>query len=175
MPKRWKVISDICEAQGYRFGAELGVKEGRFTQHLLSRFPDMRMIAVDLWSPRPEVKGRRGGETYEDWDFDAIKAEFEGRIAPFANRCTVLQTSTVDATNELGDEDLLDFVFIDAEHTYEGVSADIATWRGLVRDGGLIAGHDFNHKWPGVQKAVLEAFNPLDVRLGEDSVWMVFV
>lgn len=172
--KRWDVVGDICEARGYRFGAELGVKEGRFTQALLSRFPDMRMIAVDLWQPRPEVKGE-GAETYTGWDFDAIKSEFDGRIAPFANRCTVLQTSTVDAVSEMGDEDLLDFVFIDAEHTYEGVSADIAAWRGLVRDGGMICGHDFSHKWPGVQRAVLESFNPLDVQLYSDKVWAVFV
>lgn len=37
---------------------------------------------------------------------------------------------------------LLDLLFIDGDHSYEGVKADFAMYRGLVRDGGIIAFHD---------------------------------
>jgi predicted alpha/beta hydrolase family esterase len=50
----------------------------------------------------------------------------------------------------------LDFVFIDADHKYESVKADIAAWLPKVRPGGHIAGHDYHSDWPGVQKAVDE-------------------
>jgi len=36
----------------------------------------------------------------------------------------------------------LDFLFIDGDHTYEGVRADFMMYSPLVRDGGLIAFHD---------------------------------
>jgi predicted O-methyltransferase YrrM len=36
----------------------------------------------------------------------------------------------------------LDLLFIDADHTYEAVDADFHAYRGLVREGGLIAFHD---------------------------------
>jgi predicted O-methyltransferase YrrM len=36
----------------------------------------------------------------------------------------------------------LDFVFIDADHTYEGVSRDFEMYAPLVRSGGMIAFHD---------------------------------
>jgi cephalosporin hydroxylase len=36
----------------------------------------------------------------------------------------------------------LDFVFIDADHTYEGVSRDFEMYRPLVRSGGIVAFHD---------------------------------
>lgn len=36
----------------------------------------------------------------------------------------------------------LDFLFIDGDHTYEGVSRDADLWRPLVKPGGLIAYHD---------------------------------
>ena len=36
----------------------------------------------------------------------------------------------------------LDFLFIDGDHTYEGVAADFALYSPLVRVGGLIAFHD---------------------------------
>jgi len=35
-----------------------------------------------------------------------------------------------------------------------------------------MTGHDFNHKWPGVMRAVAEHFNLMHVVSGEDSVWM---
>jgi cephalosporin hydroxylase len=51
-------------------------------------------------------------------------------------------------------------VFIDADHSYEGVRDDIATWRPLIQPGGIIAGHDYDPQFPGVAKAVDEAFGP---------------
>jgi predicted O-methyltransferase YrrM len=36
----------------------------------------------------------------------------------------------------------LDFLFIDGDHSYEGVKADWEDYRGFVRPGGLIAFHD---------------------------------
>jgi predicted O-methyltransferase YrrM len=48
-------------------------------------------------------------------------------------------------------------VFIDADHTYEGVQEDI-TW--AIRTGiPIIAGHDYCEFWPGIQQAVDEAFS----------------
>ncbi len=35
-----------------------------------------------------------------------------------------------------------DVLFIDTDHTYRGVSADFANYRGLVREGGLVVFHD---------------------------------
>lgn len=51
------------------------------------------------------------------------------------------------------DGELLDFLFIDGDHSYEGVKADFEDYRKLVRPGGLIAFHDINdtqfHRYRG--------------------------
>ena len=39
-------------------------------------------------------------------------------------------------------DERLDFVFIDADHTYEGVSRDFEMYAPLVRSGGMVAFHD---------------------------------
>jgi predicted O-methyltransferase YrrM len=52
----------------------------------------------------------------------------------------------------------LDFIFIDADHTYEGVLADLCAWYPKLKPGCLMAGHDFNSDWPGVVQAVDEFF-----------------
>ncbi len=36
-----------------------------------------------------------------------------------------------------------DFVYIDADHSYEAVKADIEAWWPKVRMGGVLAGHDY--------------------------------
>jgi len=51
----------------------------------------------------------------------------------------------------------VDMVFIDGDHRYEIVVKDIKKAYDLLKDGGLICGHDYGHPvWPGVKKAVDE-------------------
>lgn len=73
----------------------------------------------------------------------------------------------------LDDEDKRDLIFIDALHDYEHVKQDIALWWPKVRIGGILAGHDFNHKWPGCERAVAESFDLMQVGVAPDSVWFV--
>lgn len=51
----------------------------------------------------------------------------------------------------------LDFVFIDGDHRYECVKADIKAWLPKMKRGGILAGHDYG--WcQDVRKAVHEIF-----------------
>ena len=71
---------------------------------------------------------------------------------------TAIQLPSVEAAEQFEDGSL-DVVFIDAEHTYEAVKADIAAWRPKVKKGGYLAGHDYNSiHHIGVYNAVNEAF-----------------
>lgn len=58
---------------------------------------------------------------------------------------------------ELYWKESLDFIFIDADHTYESVSKDLRGWHPKIKIGGIIAGHDYN--WDSVKKAVDEFFD----------------
>lgn len=48
----------------------------------------------------------------------------------------------------------IDYLYIDADHSYAGVRADLAAWAPYVRHGGLILGDDYGHRlFPGVRQA----------------------
>ena len=61
----------------------------------------------------------------------------------------------------------LDFIFIDADHTYESVKKDIELWTPKVKHEGIILGHDIN--WGDVAWAVGEYFSNFTVN--GDNVW----
>jgi len=54
------------------------------------------------------------------------------------------------------DDNSIDFIYIDADHTYESVKRDIELYLPKVKDGGIIGGHDYRPEWKGVVEAVNE-------------------
>jgi hypothetical protein len=62
-----------------------------------------------------------------------------------------------------------DIVYIDAEHDYESVKADIEAWRPKAKH--ILAGHDYN-SFPDVQRAVRDCGITPHV---EGNVWMTSV
>lgn len=173
-PRRWDFLTTLMIEQGYKTFVEVGCKSGRTTGHILKTVPDSRVIAIDPWM-KQEASDDPTKETYEAWDFEKIKREFWENVGEHKGRCTMLQHTSESAAKSIPWATLppIDLVFIDALHDYEHVKQDIALWWPKVRIGGMLAGHDFNHKWPGVERAVAEAFNLMQVGVGPDSVWFI--
>lgn len=79
-----------------------------------------------------------------------------GAEVPNGYPFVVRQMASLDAAKHHADKSL-DFVFIDACHSYEAVTADIAAWREKVKPVRVLAGHDWN-VYEAVRQAVSEAF-----------------
>jgi predicted O-methyltransferase YrrM len=139
---RKEVLTDLIHSRGWRIGAELGVWEGALFGYLLAAFPRLYLYGVDHWKAEGQYAAK-----------DMAQAESKVmRIAErFPLRCKILKQSTVDAAQGIPDGHL-DFVFIDASHDTESVTADIRAWRPKVRRSGLLTGHDAN--WPTVAAAL---------------------
>jgi hypothetical protein len=54
----------------------------------------------------------------------------------------------------------IDVLFIDASHEYSAVLRDFETWLEFLKQGGVIAFHDANGKWPGPTRVVQEELQP---------------
>lgn len=166
---RWHVMAGVSLVHGYRKGAELGVSQGRFTMFLCATIHDMEMIAVDKWEEQPN-NSAEGQQTYLGWDHDVSYRCFtENCDKFFPGRVQIIKSDTVEAAKLVADGSL-DFVFIDADHSYEGCKRDIEAWFPKVRSGGMVAGHDYSLDWPMVMKAVDE--KKWKFAVGPDHVWM---
>lgn len=130
----------------YGCGAEIGVLYGDTSHHLLNEFPRLNLYSVDPYLAYDEPDRTQPS-------MDKFEAEARTKLAPFGARSIMMKTTSVQAAPTITDN-TLDFVFIDAQHTYEAVKEDIETWFPKVRPGGLITGHDY--RWDGVNRAVNE-------------------
>jgi predicted O-methyltransferase YrrM len=138
----WQIASEIeqflrtLEAEPPRAVLEIGTARGG-TLFLLTRVsaPDALLVSVDL------RHGQFGGG-YPPW-----RARLYQSFARKGQRVElVLGDSHASGTRErirrlLGGR-ALDLLFIDGDHTYEGVKQDFADYAPLVRPGGLVAFHD---------------------------------
>jgi SAM-dependent methyltransferase len=128
------------------------------------------LFAVDTWGGSSEHQN--DPIIYNDRLFDV----FMSNIKPVEHIIKPMRMKSLDAARKFDDNEL-DIVFIDASHEYEDVKADIAAWMPKVKQGGIIAGHDYsldrNSKfyWPGVSRAVDEIFDKNRLTL-QEYCWM---
>lgn len=148
-------LSRLIAKQGYRVGVELGVDKGILFGTLLRENPHLTLTGVDLF---PDMKRSRKAFAYAE---------------RFSDRASLITESTHTAHRHFADGSL-DFVFIDADHSYEGAREDIRLWRSKVKTGGWVGGHDYCQRFPGVIQAVQEAFRQ-GVREWPGDIWGVFV
>ncbi len=65
-----------------------------------------------------------------------------------------------------------DLLYVDGDHSYEAVVADMARHRPSVRDGGLVVLDDYHGNWPGKMRWVDERWDLLDpIIIGPTAVF----
>ncbi len=177
---RWHEIERRMPKDKRIDGIEVGVWQGKCASELLARLPHLRLTLVDRWCVPPAGDSYVGSgakiSTYGQEKHDEAYRLTINRVQPYFNRVRVLKMDSDSAAKLIIAEGALyDFVFIDGDHSYLGVKKDIEMWRGLVKPGGLLCGHDYSAdpaKKGEVKRAVDEVF-PSGVKTGANSTWFV--
>jgi hypothetical protein len=159
-------------------GAEIGVHKGAMSVALLQRYPDLFLYMIDHWKAvDPQSEYAKTGDAMAGFSASRQQAHMmiSRDVTAFANdRRAVIQMDCLDAANEFKDESL-DFVFLDADHSYSGTLAAIRTWIPKVRIGGAVTGHDYANKGhiAGVFRAVneIQGIIKCALILGGNTMW----
>ena len=123
---------------GFTLGAEIGVEQGKYSNHLLRHVPNLQLWCVDPWQTYDRYK-----DHVEQAKLDSFYAEAQERLRGL--NAVVHRSTSMDAVTDVP-ENLLDFVYIDGNHDFEFVVNDIIEWTKRVRPGGIVAGHDFKRE-----------------------------
>lgn len=155
---------------------EVGVFRGELSAELL--FAGLNVVMVDdylvgMAHPAPY---RATGDYHTQVGRGTINRAAGQAIEvarQFANQATIVRNRSLHAARSMQDRSV-DLVFLDGDHSYEGVKEDWHEWLPKVRPGGWMAGHDYGDKRFGVKKAIDESlafWHKLELDL--DMTWFV--
>lgn len=104
-----------------------------------------RIICIDTWNNHAMSEGNR-----DTW------AEFKRNTASFSDFVIPVRGFSTDVVEQVRKiSPSLDLLFIDGDHSYEGVKADWEAYKGFLKPGSTVVFHDYG--WAeGVKRVVHE-------------------
>ena len=122
-------------------GVEVGVYQGEFSHHILKHWNGKKLYLVDSWRKLPRREYNDASNVDQTGHFFNMGVAMR-KVARFGARAAIIRELSVEAS-VLFEDRSLDFVFIDANHRFGAVTADLKAWYPKIRRGGLLGGHDF--------------------------------
>lgn len=164
------VLIDILKDENVRKFAEIGVWKSGTCKRILRNVSTIdEYWAIDPWEIELAQSRTEKKRTTEKW------------FQMHRHCCELMmyfpQLKVVKLTSELAStifpDGYFDMVYIDANHSFEHVHADIGYWLPKIREGGIISGHDYGGRKRGVKKAVDMWFGEEEIDYWEhDEVWI---
>jgi predicted O-methyltransferase YrrM len=141
-----QAVVDLATSSGATSVVEIGVRRGRLSI-LLAEIPGLeQLFLIDSWE-KDEPLGRENlDKTKVQKNARAVK-----RWAKPRRNVTVLHMPSSEAARKIADGSI-DFIYVDGDHSFEGVTADIKDYTPKLRPGGIISGDDYD--LPEVKMAV---------------------
>lgn len=118
------------------YGVEVGVYKGDLSQCILSNW-DGTLYMVDTWRPMDDYYDKSMSETL----FFNLNETID-KTKEYQDRGLILRMTSEQASNLFADNSL-DFVYIDANHSYEYVMEDLRLWYPKLKKGGYLMGDDY--------------------------------
>lgn len=152
--------------------AEIGTWKGRSLTSILpiaKKLEYRQVVAIDTFTGSADEIDTSHAEAKTV----NIREVFETNIknTGCADLVNILQQESIYASTFFPDE-YFDVIFIDAQHTYEAVRADITTWLPKLKPGGTLLGHDW--LWESVSSAVIDTLSPLGPQHITENMWWYF-
>jgi hypothetical protein len=133
-------MAGMFKELGFKTGAEIGVYKGGFSEILCVQNTGLKLYCIDPWKvydseePEPYAHNR---EALEGFYQEAVE-----RLSKY--NCEIIRKTSMEAIKDFKPESL-DFVYIDANHSYKNMKEDIEGWSKIVHKGGIVSGHDYGH------------------------------
>ena len=131
--------------------AEIGVERGEFSVQILKHTKPKKLYLIDSWNwGSNQLSGKKVYDTVLK-TFGSIKS------------VDIIRSESSIASKQFPDS-FFDWIYIDADHSYQSVKTDLELYFRTVKPNGFITGDDYKFmKHPDVQKAVNDFINEYPV------------
>lgn len=162
MEEQYLFLLDKTPENG--FFVELGSYKGKSTSfivtEMINRGRNINFVTVDTFQGDSGSKDINEVNAYKLVNISALYEEYVENTKHLKGYYkTIVNFSHIGS--EYFADDSINCLFIDAGHSEEAVLKDIEYWLPKMKNGGIMAGHDYT-SWPGVNKAVNKYFSTLD-------------
>lgn len=120
---------------------EVGVWNADYSVKICNRLSPQKFYGIDPYVSYDNAPGMNVGYETEA----ALEETYQKACKKLPSNATLIRDFSVNAAEQFED-DSIDLVYIDGDHNYESVSADIEAWYPKVKPGGIISGHDYIEK-----------------------------
>jgi len=131
-------------------GAEVGVAKAHSFCTLLQNCPNIKTLyGIDSYKPyvdylKPISDGKPAYQIDEkEIEYIKLLAYHNIKYSGFANKAILYEMDSNLACDKFQDASL-DFIFIDTYMDYDQALNDLNVWIPKVKEGGIVAGHDWN-------------------------------
>jgi hypothetical protein len=144
-------------------GAEIGVFKGDNALNILQELQIKKLFLIDPYLP------------YMEGDTQVFPEEAETARQKLSqyNQAVFIKKMSADAVKDISEP--LDFVYIDGNHDYEHVKLDIKLYYPLVKQAGVVGGHDYyvNHNFGVVQAVNVFALKHGNFYIASPDWWLI--
>jgi hypothetical protein len=165
-PKLYSYFVDIIKDNGTI--VEIGSYKGQSTVYMAVEIANSNknicFYAIDNWEGSDEITNKLS--PYYNKNIDLLFDTYLCNIEPVKQYIKNIRADSVESAKFFENKSV-DIVFIDACHEYSCLKQDIEVWMPKIKNGGILAGHDYNNGWSGVNLAVDEIFGKKNIQTQE--------
>jgi len=173
-PEMYQLFSEL----GFTVGLETGIEKGKNAVVMFENIPNLKLYGLDAYKRHPQASYIHDAEK-RNWDdryLQAVRQQCYKRMQ--GRNCVMIEKFSEDGIGDVEDNSL-DFVYLDADHSYDFVMQDIILWGRKLKKGGIMSGHDYyddsdsSKRRARVMQAVNDYTNVHDIKFyitGEDHL-----
>jgi glycosyltransferase involved in cell wall biosynthesis len=147
-------IKDIFKVLNITKICEIGLRTGDDFFNMITSDIEVA-VGIDIWEATGNIS--QNDLNYSQQELDEQYNLVIEKTKKYNNEIIIGRKFSHKAAQDFEDE-YFDFIYIDADHTYEAVKQDLAAWWPKLKIGGLIGLHDYEDIfWSNIKFGVIQA------------------
>lgn len=157
------IFSNAIKQNNFKVCVEVGIGYGFHAREILDNTAVDKLYLIDPMKYYPN--DAFATDVIKYGGFEKLVYNIKTHLSIHDDRYTWFRTPSVSVTNEQIQDESIDSVFLDGDHSYFAVSQDLPFWWKKLRKGGWLLGDDYASCHPGTTRAVNEfaANNKLNI------------